>query len=271
MLAGGCLLALGIVTVVVWQAVLFAPDGRLHLTVLDVGSGDGLLIQTPTGRYLLIDGGSSTSRLSDALGRRLPLGRRKLDYLVVAAAGEEQLAALPVTLERFPPANVLWSGPPLGDYNARRLQETLVEAQISQTTAQVGQVLDLGEGATLRVLDVTRKGSVLLLEWEDFSALLPIGLEFESLSRLSQDHRIGPVSALLLTESGHASLNPPEWILRWDPQVVLLSVAADDRLGRPSPEALDAVNGYTLLRTDRNGWLHLSTDGEQLWIEVERE
>jgi hypothetical protein len=31
------------------------------------------------------------------------------------------------------------------------------------------------------------------------------------------------------------------------------------------------VDGYTLLRTDRNGWIQLSTDGEQLWIEVERQ
>jgi hypothetical protein len=37
----------------------------LHVTLLDVGSGDGLLIQTPTGRSLLVDGGSNPSRLSD--------------------------------------------------------------------------------------------------------------------------------------------------------------------------------------------------------------
>jgi hypothetical protein len=36
------------------------------------------------------------------------------------------------------------------------------------------------------------------------------------------------------------------------------------------PETLEAVQGYTLLRTDRNGWIELSTDGEQLWVEVER-
>jgi hypothetical protein len=30
------------------------------------------------------------------------------------------------------------------------------------------------------------------------------------------------------------------------------------------------MHGYTLLRTDRNGWIELSTDGEQMWVEVER-
>jgi hypothetical protein len=50
----------------------------------------------------------------------------------------------------------------------------------------------------------------------------------------------------------------------------MLSVAAGDREGRPDPEVLEAVKGYNLLRTDRNGWIELSTDGEQMWVEVEK-
>jgi len=42
------------------------------------------------------------------------------------------------------------------------------------------------------------------------------------------------------------------------------------RQGLPSPETLEAVKGYNLLRTDRNGWIELSTDGEQMWVEVEK-
>jgi beta-lactamase superfamily II metal-dependent hydrolase len=81
---GVALLGLGLVVVLVWRSLLAAPDGRLHLEMLDVGSGDACLIQTPAGRYLLVDGGPSTRALSDALGRRLPLARRRLDWLVVA-------------------------------------------------------------------------------------------------------------------------------------------------------------------------------------------
>jgi len=49
--------------------------------------------------------------------------------------------------------------------------------------------------------------------------------------------------------------------------VELLSVAANEWEGRPSAEILEAVRGYTLLRTDRDGWIELSTDGERLWVE----
>jgi beta-lactamase superfamily II metal-dependent hydrolase len=51
---------------------------------------------------------------------------------------------------------------------------------------------------------------------------------------------------------------------------VLLSVAPGDRDGLPAPETLDTLQGYTLLRTDQNGWIELTTDGRQMWVEVEK-
>jgi competence protein ComEC len=104
--AGLPLALVGLLGVLAWRGVLSAPDGRLHLTILNVSqaerSGDGILIQTPTGRNILIDGGPYVTLLSDSLGRRLPLGARQLDWLVVAAAGEAQLGALSRVIERFP-------------------------------------------------------------------------------------------------------------------------------------------------------------------------
>jgi len=51
--------------------------------------------------------------------------------------------------------------------------------------------------------------------------------------------------------------------------VVLISVFPADKEGLLSPETLDLLQGYTVLRTDRNGWIELTTDGEQMWVEVE--
>jgi beta-lactamase superfamily II metal-dependent hydrolase len=53
-------------------------------------------------------------------------------------------------------------------------------------------------------------------------------------------------------------------------QLALLSEAAGDRRGLPGPETLAAVEGYTMLKTDKNGWIELSTDGERMWVQVER-
>lgn len=279
LLAAGSLAIIGVVSALVWKAALSAPDGLLHLTVFDVPpptgsgrpSGEALLVQTPGGRYLLIDGGPSQRALSDALGRWLPPFNRRLDFLVVAAPGEGQVAALPSLLERSLPGQVLWAGASTAGYSARLLREGLVSAGVPIIPAQQGQRLDLGSGAGLQVLAVGRRGAVLLLEWGRFRALLPIGMDFESLEALIEDPGLGPVSALLLAEGGYAPANPPEWIARLQPQVVLLSVGAGDKDGLPSPETLQAVEGYTLLRTDQNGWIELTTDGEQMWVEAERQ
>ncbi len=253
-----------------WRAAFVVPDGRLHLTFLDVGSADAVLIQTPTGRTVLVNGGLSPARLSDALGRRLSPFDRKLDYLVIASTQEDQVAALPRTLEHFPPHAVLWAGKVESSYSARQVDEWLVDQSIAVTRAIPGSGLDLGAGARLQVLSVTPRGAVLLVEWGGFRALLPIGMNFDSLAELENGAAVGPVTVLLLADSGYAPVNPPEWIAALRPQVVILSVAAGDPDGLPDQETLDAVQYFTLLRTDQNGWITVSTDGEQMWVEVER-
>jgi competence protein ComEC len=268
---GIALIGLAVLAVLVWQVVLSAPDGNLHMTLLDVGTGDAILVQTPSGRNILIDGGPSTRLLSSALGRRLPIGRRQIDWLVIAGAGEDQIGALPRNFERFPPENVLWAGPAQGSRAAQDLQAKFALMDIEPINAKAGQALELGEGAVLRVLEVGKRGAVLMLQWENFRALLPIGLDFDLLEALGDSDELQGVTAILLAESGYAPVNPPEWIDWVHPQVVLLSVAAGDHEGLPSPETLEAIEGYSLLRTDRDGWIKLSTDGDQMWVEVERE
>jgi hypothetical protein len=101
-------------------------------------------------------------------------------------------------------------------------------------------------------------------------AALQQGATPDDLVALDYAKLIGNVNALLLGNSGYAPINPPEWIDALRPQVVLVSVSAADKEGLPSPETLELLQGYTVLRTDRNGWIELSTDGKQMWVEVER-
>jgi competence protein ComEC len=265
---------IGVLTVLVWQQALRTPDGLLHMTLLDVSSasqsGDAILIQTPRGRYLLINGGPSTRALSDSLGRRMPVFHRKLDSLLVGSVREEHIAALPSIIERYSPSEVIWAGREQASRSAYYLHEGLVESGIPITTAESGQVLDLAEGAKLWVLAAGSRGAVYLLEWDRFRALLPIGPGYDDFERFGYGRDLGQVTVLLLADSGYAPTNPPAWIDNLRPQLVLLSVAGGDALELPSPETLEALQGYSLLRTDINGWIHLSTDGEQMWVEVER-
>ncbi len=78
------------------------------------------------------------------------------------------------------------------------------------------------------------------------------------------------MSVLSLADSGYAISNPPEWINNLNPELVVLDVSAADENGMPDTEVLDLVKDYDLLRTDKNGWIDVATDGRQMWVNVER-
>ncbi len=268
---GLVLSALFICTLLTWRLAGAGPDGKLHVTFLDAGSSDAVLIQTAAGRNILIDGGPSTTALSDALGRRLSPLAPSIDWLVIASTDEQQMAALPRILPRFPPKNVLLGANPGASFSSRTVMQWLDAESTPVMQAEGGQVLDLGQGAVLKVLDVSTRGATLLVQWNSFRVLLPIGESIDTLDKLGNGEAIGPVDVLSLSQSGFAPLSPPQWIANLDPRLVVISVAAGDLDGRPDKETLDAVADRAVLRTDLNGWIDISTDGHQMWIMAERQ
>ncbi|HVM72137.1 MAG TPA: ComEC/Rec2 family competence protein [Anaerolineales bacterium] len=261
---------LGVYTFLAWSAVFSLPDKNLHLTFFDVGSANAILIQTPTGRNLLVDGGASPSTLADALGRRLSPFQHQLDWLVVASPQEQELAALPGDMALFPAGNVLWAGNPDASYSAEQLNLWLADHDTPVTPAYRDAALDLGQGASLKVTSVSPSGAVLLVEWQGFRALLPVGMNFDTLTELDNGNKLGNVSVLLLADAGLAQVNPPEWLAALQPRLAILSVAAGDPDGLPDQSVLDTLAGTTLLRTDRNGWIEVSTNGSGMWVDVEK-
>jgi len=268
--AGGAILVLSLALLLISRAASAFPDKLLHVTFLDVGSADAVFIKTPSGKSILINGGSSVTILSDELGRRVSAFDRRLDWLVIANTQEDQVAALPRVIERYPPDAVLWSGNEQGSFSSRVLDEYLTLQSIPVTMAEQGQILDLGDGATLKILTTGSRGSVILIEWKNFRALLPIGMSFEALDELQNGASVGPVSVLSLADSGYAPSNPPEWIANLNPELIVLPVAAGDIDGMPDAETLEAIKDYSLLRTDENGWIEIATNGEQMWVNAER-
>ena len=77
------------------------PDGATRLTVLDVGQGDAILVETRTGARMLVDGGPDPERLLLALDERIPPWDRRLDVVVLTHPHEDHVAGLALLLERY--------------------------------------------------------------------------------------------------------------------------------------------------------------------------
>jgi beta-lactamase superfamily II metal-dependent hydrolase len=173
-------------------------------------------------------------------------------------------------VERYPPENVLWSGNVQASFSAQALDKYFAGQAIPVSRAEVGQKLELGGGASVEVQAVGPKGSVLLIEYKNFRALLPIGLSEGMLEELEYGNVIGSVDVLLLADAGYGPANPPDLIENVNPDLTVLSVAAGDPDGLPSQDVLDSLDGYSVLRTDRSGWITVITDGEKMRVEAER-
>ncbi|HEY70576.1 MAG TPA: DUF4131 domain-containing protein [Anaerolineae bacterium] len=261
--------ALVVAAALSWKAAAGSPDGYLHVIVLDVGMGDATLIETPEGRFVLVNGGESPLALGDALGRRLPLLHRRLDWIVVAGTSDEQVAGLAGVVERFAVGGALLAGRP-GGSSYQRLIEALHAQGVVITQAETGMALDLSARSRLRIVSLGARGAVLQIEHGNARMLLCSGADPEAVHALMQSNRIGSMSAVLLAEGGCAAGNPQPWLEHLDPMVALISVEAGNREGLPSPEVLGALAGRTVLRTDQHGWIELISDGERLWVEIER-
>jgi beta-lactamase superfamily II metal-dependent hydrolase len=162
------------------------------------------------------------------------------------------------------------NGPPrLGAY--RYLIDQITEAEIPITTAVVGHRLELGDGALLEVFALGDQGAVYFLTYGNIRFLLPAGADPDLVSDPHLWNAIEPVTGLLLPDGGNASVNPPEWLSKLQPHFVVVSVDSGNLRGLPSQEVLQALEGITILRTDLNGWIEIRSDGESMWVEVERE
>ncbi len=265
------LTVLFICTIVTWREAFNTGDGKMHVTFLDVGSANAVLIRTPGGKNVLINGGPSTSALSDQLGRRLSLFNRKLDWLIIASTREDEISSLPRIVERYTPRNVLWSGNVQASFSSELLDEYFAEEGIPVTRAEKGQKLDLGDGAFIEVQATGPRGSVLVIRYKDFSAVLPLGIADGTWEALEYGNVIGKTDVLLLADSGFALTNPPDIIQNMNPQLIVLSVAAGDPDGMPDEDTLKNIEGHSFLRTDRNGWIDVSTDGTEMQVDVQRE
>ena len=265
----GLYLGLSAAALLVWQAVFLAPDGRLHVIFLPVGTGTAVLIKAPDGETLLVNGGPSTALLADQLGRELPPFDKRLDALLVSSPLEEEIAGTVGVIGRYPPAQVFWLGGPSPSRAADRLRAELKDKGLAVQQGEEGSRIMIGEELAVQVLTETVRGGTVLVEYGSFRALLPAGLDQASREDLARSGELGPVSVYLLSDHGRMESNPPDWIADLNPRLCVLTAAADDPAGLPDTQLLDQLGGYSLLRTDLNGTIAITTDGFQMWITVD--
>ncbi len=273
---------LGAAAVLAWTAAAFRPDGLLHLYLLDVGQGDALLLVSPNGRRLLIDGGPSGPALLAQVGRLTAPWDRRLDLVLLTHPDADHVGGLPGVVDRYRVGTVLDPELEAESPDAAAWTAALAERPLPRQRASAGGriVLDRAAGLSLDILwppeprltgvaSPTNENAVVLrLRYGATSALFTgdIGAPAEAaLLARGVDLR---AELLKVAHHGSKGSSTAEFLAAVRPQAALIGVGRDNRYGHPAPEALDrltAAGVNHVWRTDRDGRVELVSDGQHWW------
>ncbi len=256
-------LALAGLTFFVWNRVLSAADGRLHLTLLD---GEGtVLVQTPSGQAVLIGGGPSPASLNQSLGQMLPAGRRRLDALLVGSTDRDDLNGLTSVVKTHPIELAVWGIDPETNQTSRTVFALLMEKGIPCVKLNSGQTLDLGDGLHINILWADQRGAVLWLTWEDFRALIPIGKV--------EDHWLdvpAPPVVLFLPDGLAPQDLPIEQVNVWSPVVIVLALGQTDLPLMGEHPMINYLQRYPVISNQEHGWVRVTSNGVRAWVRTEK-
>ena len=262
-------------TLLMGAVIASRPDGRLHMWLLDVGHSNAVLIQTPAGVHILIDGGRFPSRLLTALGDRLPFNKQHIEILALTQPDENDFNALLGVAARYHFGLVLTNGQPnLGNaYTA--LQDRL--APFHQVAVHAGYHLEIDDGVRLEVLHPVSPPAlsdrlddhalVLRLSYGQARFLLAGDLSARGQQQILEQGGWPAANVLQLPRHGGIRSLDPDFLTAVSPQVIVVQSDRANRLGDPDPDTLALVTDRPLFRTDQGGTIHLWTDGRDLWIE----
>jgi competence protein ComEC len=247
-------------------------DGRMRITVLDVGQGDAIVVEGPDGSALLVDAGPGGPMRLDT-GERVVApflwnrGILRLAGAVTTHDDADHAGGMPAVRRRFDvmgtlgPGSALWLGPArVLVFSQRRQGEGSSEPVGFRSSAApplAGAVkrqnadalilrVDHGLASFLLAADLTSAGEHALLEAE------------------------APLGAAVLKVGHHGSRHSStaEFLARVSPRLAVISVGPRNPFGHPAPETLGrlAAVGARVYRTDRDGAVIFETDGRRLTV-----
>ncbi|MDP3975980.1 MAG: MBL fold metallo-hydrolase [bacterium] len=134
-----------------YASSVWAVSDELEVKFLDIGQGDSVLIRTPHGRTVLIDGGPGVAIL-ERLGEELSFWQKRLDMVILTHPDLDHLEGLVEVLKRFDVDRVLLTGVAHDSLLYHAFFEQLQQKNIQPTLVSTDQDWMIDEGVYLDVL-----------------------------------------------------------------------------------------------------------------------
>ncbi|MFA6273285.1 MAG: ComEC/Rec2 family competence protein [Candidatus Paceibacterota bacterium] len=259
----------------VWNALLAEErGGELKVAFLDVGQGDAIFIEAPSGNQMLVDGGPSKKVLAE-LNKIMPVYDRTIDIIVATHPDKDHIAGLVDVLSRYQINFVLMT-----EAVSESATFAAFEKAVEQNGAQVirprrGMIINLGDGAGFKIIfpdrdmagqtDVNEGSIVGKVEYGQTAALLtgdsPISIE-RYLVLLGGANLQSDI--LKVGHHGSRTSSSAEFLAAVAPTLAVISVSAKNSYGHPHQEVLASLQnlGAQIFRTDELGTIIFTSDGQ---------
>lgn len=239
------------------------PDGQLHVIFPEL-SGDMVLIVTPHGKTIVVDGSADAVGATSFIGTKLPFWQRSLDLVILTHADDQRLAGILALSRRYYFGTVIM--PKLSDAGQdQALHDELIAQKHGVKPIKAGTSVML-DGVQIKILqaDTRNGGMIVLVSYDQFHALLaPYVDDDQALQLLNQD-----LKADLLW---WAWTRPDERDLANHVQAkIVIYSAGSGAVQNPRTYFARGSGERRLLHEEVNGMISIISDGRRTWIETER-
>ncbi len=264
--------------VLIWSAVFaHQPKGHITVSFLSIGQGDASLIESTNGNRILIDGGPSGIVLKK-ISEVLPYFNRSIDVVIETHPDRDHIGGIPSVFERFAVGTFLEPGVESPNHVDDAIREIIKHKNIPQMLARAGQVIDMGDGAELRILFPDRDVS----DMETNSASIVAQLIYGDTCFLFTGDSPQKIEEYLVSiygknlecnvlKAGHHGSRTSTgeiYLSTVKPEYAVISAGKGNSYGHPHKETLERLKsaGVTMLSTIERGTIQMTSDGKTITV-----
>lgn len=250
-----CFLSLCVALFASWTEPL---QDECRVTVLDVGQGQCILLQSE-GKSFLVDcgGDSDTAAADEAAALLLSQGIFRLDGLILTHYDADHAAGAVHLLTRVS-ADCVYLPECMDTDGYRDAIVSLAGDNVPIVTQDI--LLSYGCSTISLIpsefgMTDNESGLCVLFQTENYDILITGDRGFSGEAELLRHMELPELELLIVGHHGSKYSTGEALLAAASPEVAIISVSADNRYGHPSDEVLARLEGYgcVIYRTDRDG------------------
>ena len=267
-----------VINIFLFRLDLQSSNQGLIFAMLDVGQGDALFIQSPSGTQVLVDGGPPRKILSQ-LSRVMSPFDKTIDAIIITNPDQDHIGGFLDVLKIYKVGNVFEPGTFNDSKTYQNLEANIdnkiKNKEIQKILAKRGMRLNLGGGAVIDILfpdrDVslwdTNEGSIVAkLSYKNISVMLTGDATSKTEEIILDSYSKGALASSILKVPHHGSRTSSStaFVEAVSPTYALISNGKDNNYGHPHPDTLETLSkfGAKILRTDLLGTIIMKSQGE---------